>query len=450
MNSPRVTRDKVGQALFGPFISIYEPRGEFGILSNFAEVTFVHDGETWLSVEHFYQASKFASDDQKTLIRNAVSGRQAKAIAWSEAFHHAVRDDWDAVRISIMRQALLLKFQQSQAARRALLSTWPLPIIESSPANDFWGVGENGDGQNWSGVLLEEIRALLGDVRSPVQFSREASLKGKGGASCVEWTLLQVDQAPMAEPPPLLAYDGFLQFDISEMLAGGMREHQQIGADNPSYYPVNSGFDLQAHILDTKYANYSWYQDSRSAVVNWKLRFFGILAKVCDKSVHELRVVAVGAGSADEASQLWVEFSERAILADWGFVLVENCRRQAPQAVVRRCRAERLEGVLDGAADVYCALRTFDSAFLDPSSALLEARRVLRQGGQCIVSVSNAYLGRDGGLISGQIGEGGSLEKLRPWNLLLTIANLALRMGFINFAYFNLESELVICFKKDV
>lgn len=448
MNSPRKVR-KVGQALYGPFISIYEPIGEFGILSNFAEVTIVHDGESWLTVEHFYQANKFLSDDQKTLIRNAVNGREAKRLAWSESLHQAVRADWDAVRVGVMRQAMLLKFQQSQAARRALLATWPLPIIESSPVDDFWGVGENGDGINWSGMLLEEIRALLGDAHSPVRFFSKGSLRGKGGASRVEWTLLELDQAPMAETPPLLAYDGFLQFDIPEMLVGGMQERQEIAAGDGSYGSLNRTFDLQARILDMKYANYSWYRDSRSAVVHWKCRFFGILAKVCDKSIHELRVVAVGAGSADEASQLWIDFSDRAILVDWGFALVENCRRLAPQATVYRCRAESLKQIRNEAVDLYCALRTFDSAFLDPSPALREARRVLRQGGRCVISVSNAYLGRDGGLVAGQIGEGGSLEKLRPWKLLLTIANLALSMGFVDFSYFNLESELLICFRKD-
>jgi ribA/ribD-fused uncharacterized protein len=448
VNSNRIVRDKVGAALFGPFISIYEPDGEYGILSNFAEVTFVEDGETWSSVEHFYQAGKFASADQKTLIRNAVSGREAKAIAWSEPLHRSVRADWDDVRISVMRRALLLKFQQSQAARRALLSTWPLPIIESCPINDFWGVGGSGGGQNWLGVLLEEVRALLGGARSPVQFSPKVSLKGAGGASRVEWTLLQMDQAPMGAAPPPLAYDGFLQFDVSEMLAGGAQQPVEAGDDHCDR--VKRDFELHARILDTKYANYSWYQDSRSAVVAWKLRFFGMLARVCDRPLDELRVVAVGAGSAGEASQLWNEFSDRAVLVDWGYRLVENCRRQAPRAEVRRCRAERLEGIPDATADVYCALRTFDSAFLDPSTALLEAHRVLRQGGRCIVSVSNGYLGRDGGLVSGQIGKCGSLEKLRPWNLLLKIGDLAVRMGFVDFAYFDLESELAICFKKEL
>ena len=41
-------------------IRFYRPQDEYGFMSNYFEYRFWLDGRDWLSVEHYYQAQKFA------------------------------------------------------------------------------------------------------------------------------------------------------------------------------------------------------------------------------------------------------------------------------------------------------------------------------------------------------------------------------------------------------
>jgi ribA/ribD-fused uncharacterized protein len=71
-----------------------------------------------------------------------------------------IRADWDEVRLTVMKTGLLAKFSQNERLKQLLLSTGDTEIIEDSP-RDAWGVGKKGDGQNWLGRLLMEVRAEL-------------------------------------------------------------------------------------------------------------------------------------------------------------------------------------------------------------------------------------------------------------------------------------------------
>jgi ribA/ribD-fused uncharacterized protein len=438
-----------GAGIFGPFAAVYEPDGELGILSNFAEVPVFLEDIEWPTAEHFFHAQKFLREEHRAIIIATETGSEAKAAAWSEALSGAVRGDWDEIRLAVMRRALLAKFGQSAVALNMLRSTWPLPIVENSPADEFWGIGASGNGANWLGRLLEEAREHFGCERSPLTLARNTKLNGTGGSSKVRWAALELTPSGFVTNPPLLAYEGFLRFDVSEMLAQAHHQgRQQVEVCNVTKGQLAHVFDVHAAILDQKYSRYRWHQDSRSAIVNWKLQFLGVLATSCKEGFDDLRIIVVGAGSANETSHLWRGFSSRAILVDWGVALVENCRKEAPEAVVRRCRAEHLEHITDECADVYCALRTFDSALIDVEAALHEAWRVVRRGGSILLSISNGYLARDGVVATGQITKAGKLDRFRPWEIYLNIANIALGMGFVTFNCINLGSEIVLSFER--
>lgn len=76
-----------------------------------------------------------------------------------------LRPDWFQVRVEIMREALLVKFQSHENLKQLLISTGDSNkdsiIIEASPHDFFWGCGFDGSGRNQLGELLLSIREEL-------------------------------------------------------------------------------------------------------------------------------------------------------------------------------------------------------------------------------------------------------------------------------------------------
>jgi ribA/ribD-fused uncharacterized protein len=106
--------------------------GEFGWLSNFAPYSITIQDETWPTVEHFYQGSKFPHDPQW---QEAIRSNPRPYDAWSMARHpdHTVRSDWQQNKDQIMDQAIQAKFTQHEQLRKLLLETGDAILIEHSP-----------------------------------------------------------------------------------------------------------------------------------------------------------------------------------------------------------------------------------------------------------------------------------------------------------------------------
>src|SRR5437763_15229962 len=91
--------------------AIYEPSGPLSVLSNYA-ITPIRIGQTQArSVEHYFQASKFLDSSFRKEILQTPTAAAAKALAWSE-FADRARQDWDRIRVKVMRRALHEKFSQ--------------------------------------------------------------------------------------------------------------------------------------------------------------------------------------------------------------------------------------------------------------------------------------------------------------------------------------------------
>ena len=73
-----------------------------------------------------------------------------------------LRRDWESVKVSVMREALLAKFEQHPQLRELLLSTADAKLVEHTERDDYWGDGGNGSGRNMLGQLLMEVRRRLG------------------------------------------------------------------------------------------------------------------------------------------------------------------------------------------------------------------------------------------------------------------------------------------------
>lgn len=122
------------------------------------------DGQWYRTVEHYFQSQKFEDVDYQSVIRSAPTAKAAAELGRSRDF--PIRTDWDDVKVQIMRDAVLRKFQTHIAPRRLLLSTGNEPLIENAPGDFFWGCGNDGTGQNWLGRILEDVREKLREVEA--------------------------------------------------------------------------------------------------------------------------------------------------------------------------------------------------------------------------------------------------------------------------------------------
>lgn len=128
-------------------------RGDFGFLSNFHEATIYVEGNKYRSVEHAYQAYKTLDPWSRRLIREAKTPAEAKKLGRSVL----LRDDWETVKIDLMRSFIRKKFE-NPFLRPLLLATGDAELIEGNTWNDtFWGVCK-GVGQNWLGKILTSER----------------------------------------------------------------------------------------------------------------------------------------------------------------------------------------------------------------------------------------------------------------------------------------------------
>jgi ribA/ribD-fused uncharacterized protein len=137
-------------------------RGDWAFLSNFAECEIYLDGHIYPSVEHAFQAAKTADEPARLLIRTATDAKDAKRLGKMVN----LRDDWEEVKDSIMREFLSQKFSQGMA-RAVLFSTGERTLVEGNYWHDqYWGIcyckkHAHEPGRNQLGNLLMELRTSL-------------------------------------------------------------------------------------------------------------------------------------------------------------------------------------------------------------------------------------------------------------------------------------------------
>jgi N-glycosidase YbiA len=131
----------------------------YGPFSNFSKHGFSSDGKYWPTVEHYYQAQKFAGTTHAEELRLAKSAHAAREIGNDRS--RPLRPDWDAVREEVMWKALCRKFEEHPELRELLLSTGEEEIVEASPYDSFWGEGPHGTGDNRLGQQLMRLRQML-------------------------------------------------------------------------------------------------------------------------------------------------------------------------------------------------------------------------------------------------------------------------------------------------
>ncbi|HIK26727.1 MAG: NADAR domain-containing protein [Oscillatoriaceae bacterium SKW80] len=143
-------------------IYFYKVDAPYGCFSNFSPHGIYLDGYYWPTVEHYYQAQKFVGTADAAIIpiiRAAKTAQEAAFLGRDRTRQY--RPDWEAVKLSVMRSAVLLKFLSHLDIQAILLSTQDEIIVENSPTDYFWGCGADGTGQNHLGKILMDIRRQI-------------------------------------------------------------------------------------------------------------------------------------------------------------------------------------------------------------------------------------------------------------------------------------------------
>ncbi|MFT4277174.1 MAG: NADAR family protein [Rhodopseudomonas sp.] len=137
--------------------------GEYGALSNMApSFPVVLLGIRISTAEALYQACRFPDDPEvQRLIVDQMSPMTAKMK--SKRYRDRTRNDWDSVRVNVMRWCLRIKLQQNWSRFGAVLErTGERYIVEESTKDQFWGAKPKEDGTlvgvNVLGRLLMELR----------------------------------------------------------------------------------------------------------------------------------------------------------------------------------------------------------------------------------------------------------------------------------------------------
>ncbi|CAL9092491.1 unnamed protein product [Musa acuminata var. zebrina] len=155
-------------------ISFYKTWDPYGAFSNYSPHPIQMPDEngnnlTWSTMEHYYQAHKFVGVDNPLAkdafeqIKMAKSPEEASRLGrkLQRQRPEVVRADWDSAKIDIMYGALKCKFSTYPHLEAMLCSTAGSVLVEASPHDLFWGGGREGEGLNYLGRLLMQLRTEI-------------------------------------------------------------------------------------------------------------------------------------------------------------------------------------------------------------------------------------------------------------------------------------------------
>lgn len=133
-------------------------RGKYYFLSNFYEAPVTYKGITYRNNEAAFQAQK-VSDLEKQKEFSNLNPSEAK----KKGRHVKLRKDvdWEKIKAGFMYEIVKAKFEQNDDLKMKLLATGDEYLEEGNTWGDrIWGT-VNGDGENWLGKILMQVRGEL-------------------------------------------------------------------------------------------------------------------------------------------------------------------------------------------------------------------------------------------------------------------------------------------------
>ena len=131
-------------------------KGEYFFLSNFYPTKIKYNGIQYLNNEAAFQAQKCTTMEDRIKF-SYLNPSDAKKLGR----RIILRNDWESVKISIMREIVFEKFKQNPHLTEKLLDTGNIYLEEGNNWGDrIWGT-VNGVGRNELGKILMEVREKI-------------------------------------------------------------------------------------------------------------------------------------------------------------------------------------------------------------------------------------------------------------------------------------------------
>ena len=128
-------------------------RDQYFFLSNFYLCDIIFNGLTFGSAEAAFQAQKCIELKDQLPFTTMTPG-QAKKYGKKVK----LREDWEEVKVDIMKEVVKAKFDQHPELKQRLIGTGNTQLTEVNKWHDyFWGVC-NGKGKNMLGIILMDLR----------------------------------------------------------------------------------------------------------------------------------------------------------------------------------------------------------------------------------------------------------------------------------------------------
>lgn len=137
--------------------AIYFFTPPFYALDNFSAYTVEIWGKQFQTSEHAYQWKKYSVSHPELAeqILNTKNPNAAKKI--SDAHKKEGMPNWSEVKVGVMEEILRAKIAQHEKVQKVLEETGTKTIVENSPQDNFWGIGD-GSGRNELGKLWMRLR----------------------------------------------------------------------------------------------------------------------------------------------------------------------------------------------------------------------------------------------------------------------------------------------------
>lgn len=137
-------------------IRFYRVNDKYGEFSNFSPYEIYVLGMNWKTSEHYFQARKFNNSDLIIKVMDAPTPKEAASIGRDRK--NKICENWELIKLDVMREAIYAKFTQHNNLKKLLLSTGDEVIVEASPYDYFWSEGADQTGGNHLGKILMEVR----------------------------------------------------------------------------------------------------------------------------------------------------------------------------------------------------------------------------------------------------------------------------------------------------
>ena len=156
------------------FFGADESKGPHRNLSNMSQHPIEIDGESFPTVEHYFQGMKaktFNDTEMYEKIKKTKTPKAAKAAG--KLVKNFITETWESIRDSIMEKGLRAKFVQHPELRKQLLETGNKIIGEADPRDMYWGIGTGIESEKskkpskWRG--LNKLGKMLMSLRKTFQ-----------------------------------------------------------------------------------------------------------------------------------------------------------------------------------------------------------------------------------------------------------------------------------------